>query len=144
MGISMRCPKTGSELRFDLGGLLRLRERVADMVSPEVGEHYRSLKTAFQIPMDERRAFWDRHDDKTCSLVKQRKLSTALLDFLYSPDCEANLDAGSVAEVLEVATSQKMEDDTYYNRTHENAATWQKFLDLLRECVKTNSGLEWY
>lgn len=43
MGLTIKCKKTGREMDVSYSGFNRLRGKIADLVSPKVGKHYRLL-----------------------------------------------------------------------------------------------------
>lgn len=55
MGLTIKCKKTGREMGVSYSGFSRLRKKVAELVSPEVGKHYQALDKIFRMDSSEKR-----------------------------------------------------------------------------------------
>lgn len=144
--MSMTMESSRHKITFGYGGFLRCRMRIACLVSPEVGQHYEGLRNCFNIPIEQRKAFFATYNKKTDKLIENGKLSEELAEFLYAPDCGAELDPKTVQAVLDVINNGKDtgENERYGSVVWSDAATWESFKNLLWDCVFDGTKLTWY
>lgn len=74
MGVTIKCKKTRREMDLGYFGFFELRAKIAELVSPEVGEHYKKLDDIFDIPSPEKERALESYDDETERLVENKAL----------------------------------------------------------------------
>ena len=138
MGVYLYCQKTKHGLSLGTGGFERFRCRVAEQVSPELGEHYKRLRTTFNWTDKD----MDDYDQKTLELLKQTGASIKVFDFLYQSDISGRIRYGACKEILKVL---KDYDDPYIYG-YVGLPGSPRFCDirnLLQECVDNKCNLVW-
>lgn len=141
MSLTMRSNR--HSIDFTMSGFMRCRTRIAELISPEVGAHYRSLQDAFAVPVGGRKVFWGKHDEATERLIREGKLSENIADFLYASDAGANLSPAVAQSVIDVIEGVKEEDAQYGPPNSEHPATWISFKNILWDCVLDKTWLSW-
>lgn len=124
------------------GGFRNLRQKVADLTSPEIGTFYRKLDDAPPFGQ-ERTKFFKQYDkdlqDLNAKLKKEPK-KLRILDFLYQSDCEGKADVWTCRAIWEVI---KDYDDNYcYGYAgRPDCMMWSDFKKIIQGCIETKTQL---
>ena len=128
------------------GGFYRLRMQVAKLVSPEFGEHYKEITDSvlfrhFENPA-EKEAYLDELDQKTEQMIRKRKVSVKVVDFLMQPDTCGSIRYGACKQLLKVIGDY--DDEIRYGYAGKpNCAKFSDFREILKECVEAQSDMLW-
>lgn len=127
-----------------LGGFKSLRQKVADLTSPEIGTFYRKLDDApFFGP--ERKKFFEKYDKELHDLngkFKKEPKKLRILDFLYQSDCEGKADRWTCRAIWEVI--KDYDDDYCYGYAgRPDCMTWSDFKKIIQDCIETKTQLNW-
>ena len=141
MGITIRCEKTHTS--HDLGclGFLNLREKVAELCSPEFGEHYKTLFYIFAVGGDKTK-FYKEFDKKTAELLERKVVSVKVVDFCLQPDCEGKIRYGACKEIYKHI--KDYDDNVCYGYSgRQDCMMFKDFIELVKECYDNKSDLVW-
>lgn len=143
MGITLKCKKTGTNYDMGYFSFLILREKVAELCSPEFGEHYKTLKDApFQNIDNCRTEFFRAFDRKTQELLDSKAVHSEVVDFCLQSDCNGKIQYGACKEIYKHV--KDYDDDYCYGyAASSNAMTFKDFKNLLQECIENKSQLVW-
>lgn len=142
MGLTIKCKKTGREMDVSYSGFFRLRKKVAELVSQEVGEHYQELDEIFKITSSEKESALKSYDDETERMVERKKLPIKIADFLYQSDCDGKIRYGACKEILKVIGDY--DDSIIYGYAgRENPAKFKDFKEILEDCVDNKCFMIW-
>ena len=142
MGLTIKCKKTGREMDVSYSGFFRLRKKVAELVSQEVGEHYQELDEIFKITSSEKESALKSYDDETERMVERKKLPIKIADFLYQSDCDGKIRYGACKEILKVIGDY--DDSIIYGYAgRENPAKFKDFKEILQDCVDNKCFMIW-
>ncbi len=138
MGISLYCIKTGTSYDMGYGGFLRLRAKVAELCSPEFGEHYEQLLH----PRNWGDAFYEEFDKKTDELIATKKVSVRVASFCLQSDCCGKIGYGACKTILDKV--KDYDDDVLYGYCgRPDCFKFKDFKSLLQECVDNKSSMAW-
>lgn len=141
MGISIECKKTHTS--FDLGyfGFMNLREKVAELCSPEFGKHYKTLYFAPAVG-ESRSKFFKDFDRKTSELLEKKVVSPKVVDFCLQSDCNGKIRYGACKEIYKHI--KDYDDDVCYGYAgRTDCMMFKDFVALVKECYDTKSDLIW-
>jgi len=142
MGLTIKCKKTGREMDVSYFGFNRLRTKVAELVSPEVGKHYQMLNGIFNMTSPAKEHALKSYDDETERLVESKVLPIKIADFLYQSDCDGKIRYGACKEILKVIGDY--DDKTIYGYAgRENPAKFRDFKEILQDCVDNKCFMTW-
>lgn len=142
MGLTIKCKKTGREMDVSYSGFRRLRKKVAELVSPEVGKHYQTLDKIFRMDSSEKENAFKSYDDETERLVESEALPIKIADFLYQSDCDGKIRYGACKEILKVIVDY--DDSIIYGYAgRENPAKFKDFKEILQDCVDNKCFMVW-
>lgn len=142
MGLTIKCKKTGREMDVSYSGFSRLRKKVAELVSPEVGKHYQTLDKIFRMDSSEKENAFKLYDDETERLVESEALPIKIADFLYQSDCDGKIRYGACKEILKVIVDY--DDSIIYGYAgRENPAKFKDFKEILQDCVDNKCFMVW-
>ena len=142
MGLTIKCKKTGREMDVSYSGFFRLRKKVAELVSQEVGEHYQELDEIFRITSSEKESALKSYDDETERMIERKELPIKIADFLYQSDCDGKIRYGACKEILKVIGDY--DDSIIYGYAgRENPAKFKDFKEILQDCVENKCFMIW-
>lgn len=142
MGLTIKCKKTGREMDVSYSGFFRLRKKVAELVSQEVGEHYQELDEIFRITSSEKESALKSYDDETERMIERKALPIKIADFLYQSDCDGKIRYGACKEILKVIGDY--DDSIIYGYAgRKNPAKFKDFKEILQNCVDNKCFMIW-
>lgn len=142
MGLTIKCKKTGREMDVSYSGFFRLRKKVAELVSQEVGEHYQELDEIFKITSSEKESALKSYDDETERMIERKKLPIKIADFLYQSDCDGKIRYGACKQILKIIGDY--DDSIIYGYAgRENPAKFKDFKKILQDCVDNKCFMIW-
>lgn len=126
------------------GGFRNLRQKVADLTSPEIGAFYRKLDDApFFGPR--RTEFFEQYDKDLHVLndkLKKEPKKLRILDFLYQSDCEGKADVWTCRAIWEVI--KDYDDDYCYGYAgRPDCMMWSDFKKIIQDCIETKTPMQW-
>lgn len=139
MGVTLSAKRNPSR-SIDLGyfGFSRLRKTVSDLVGEPWKSHYDCLYHREVVTDDFLNAF----DNKTEELIKSKKVSVKVVDFLLQSDTNGAIHYGACKTLLKLIGNY--DDDILYGyAAHKNCAKFKDFKELLQECVEKKCDLIW-
>lgn len=140
--MTIKCKKTGREMDVSYSGFFRLRKKVAELVSQEVGEHYQELDEIFRITSSEKESALKSYDDETERMIERKELPIKIADFLYQSDCDGKIRYGACKEILKVIGDY--DDSIIYGYAgRENPAKFKDFKEILQDCVENKCFMIW-
>ena len=147
MGISLYGIKTGLSYDLGSGGFARLRTKVAELCSPEFGEHYKKLFSSegmnidFEAP-ERKKAFYEEFDRKTLELIKKKKVSIKVVDFCLQSDVCGKIGYGACKIILDKV--KDYDDNVCYGYCgRPDCFMFKDFKKLLQACVDNKKYLIW-
>ncbi len=142
MGLTIKCKKTGREMDVSYSGFFRLRKKVAELVSQEVGKHYQELDEIFRITSSEKESALKSYDDETERMIERKELPIKIADFLYQSDCDGKIRYGACKEILKVIGDY--DDSIIYGYAgRKNPAKFKDFKEILQDCVDNKCFMIW-
>lgn len=142
MGLTIKCKKTGREMDVSYSGFNRLRGKIADLVSPKVGKHYRLLDVISSMTSPAKEHALKSYDDATEKLIESKELSIKIAGFLYQSDCEGKIRYGACKEILKVIGDYN-NGIIYGYAGRENPAKFKDFKEILQDCVDNKCFMVW-
>lgn len=141
MGLTIECKKTGRNYDLSYNSFNRLRERIAELCSPEFGKHYRTLRKTLLSGTDNAR-FFEEFDEKTADLLEKKLVHIKIVDFCLQSDYEGKIHYGTCKKIYRYI--KDCDDDTCYGyAAYPNHMTFENFKSLLLECYENKSDLIW-
>lgn len=125
-------------------GFNNLRQKVADLVGKEFGEHYAKLSNpnVMLLMGKNREEYFKTYNEKTREMVDAGKINVKIANFCYQPDCNGYIRYGACKNILKVISDY---DDNilygYYGRF--DCAKFSDFKEILKDCVETKSDMAW-
>lgn len=142
MGLTIKCKKTGREMDVSYFGFNRLRTKVAELVSPEIGKHYQELDGIFRMNSSEKEKALKSYDNETERLIENKMFPIKIADFLYQSDCDGKIRYGACKEILKVIGDY--DDRIIYGYAgRENPAKFKNFKEILQDCVDNKCFMVW-
>lgn len=135
MGITIGTSKINVDVTCS--GFFRLRSKIAELYSKELGEHYAELSKRNE-EID-----FEAHDRKTESLWEQYdEIGKAVIHFIYQSDCGGKLTPKESRLVLNVMDF--LEDD-HSNYSYVMRPTfYEQIKEIFRESAQNKHVLRWY
>ena len=126
------------------GGFRNLRQKVADLTSPQIGTFYRKLDDAPPFGQ-ERTKFFKKYDEDLQALankLQKEPKKLRILDFLYQSDCEGKAGRLACRAIWEVI---KDYDDNYcYGYAgRPDCMMWSDFKKIIQDCIETKTPMNW-
>lgn len=142
MGVTLKSPNKSIDLGY--GGFMMLRRKVAELTTEDIGEHYKYLSACPIFGQKEVDEFYKNYDAKIATLsAKYNGAYDSILRFLYSSDCEAEIDVSICEEIY--AIIKTYEDDIAYGYCgRKDCATFKDFKAIVKDCIDTNTKMCWY
>lgn len=126
------------------GGFMNLRQKVADLTSPEIGTFYRKLDDAPSCTL-ERAEFFEQYDKDLQALsnkLKKEPKKLRILDFLYQSDCEGKAGVWTCRAIWDVI--KDYDDNYYYGYVgRPDCMMWSDFKQIIQDCIETKTPLRW-
>lgn len=127
------------------GGFMRLRKKVADLTSPEIGAFYRKLFDDEPLSEPESTKFFVQYDKDFLVLnnkLKKEPKKLRILDFLYQSDCEGKVGVRTCRAIWEVI---KDYDDNYcYGYAgRSDCMRWSDFKQIVQDCIESKTPMHW-
>lgn len=147
MGILLYGIKTGLSYDLGAGGFCNLRQKVAELCSPEFGEHYQTLTSPEALCVDlehpeRKEAFYEEFDRKTLELIKKKKVSVKVVDFCLQSDVCGKIGYGACKIILDKV--KDYDDNICYGYCgRPDCFMFKDFKELLQACVDNKSYLVW-
>lgn len=142
MGITLQSKNKSIDLGYM--GFMSLRRKIAELAADDIGEHYKDLVTAPTFNQEKRKSFFEEYDKKTDEIDKKYNGEmNCILHFLYSSDCEAEMDVDVCEKLYEVI--KDYDDDIaygYYGR--KDCATFKDFKDIVKDCIDNKCTMKWW
>ncbi|WP_196602104.1 hypothetical protein [Pectinatus frisingensis] len=129
---------------IDMGyiGFKLLRQKVADLTSKEIGQHYKHLVDGLWLLGQEQKKFFSEYDTKTKELCEQNKEKKGIFNFLYASDCEAKISHQDCKSIYEVIKDH--DDDIAYGYAgRKDCATFKSFKEIVKDCIDKKCYMEW-
>lgn len=126
------------------GGLIRLRQKVADLTSPEIGTLYRKQD---DVPLFEpgRTEFFEQYVKDLQALkakLKKEPKKLRILDFLYQSDCEGKAGVWTCRAIWEVI--KDYDDNFCYGYAgRPDCMMWSDFKKIIQDCIETKTPMHW-
>lgn len=131
---------------IDLGhvGFRNLRTKVAELTAPDIYEHYRKLEQGMFLVGEMKDKFFKDYNAEIQKISEKHSGDKDyILDFLYASDCDGEMDTDHCKLIYEII---KDYDDNicygYYGRP--DCAMFKDFKELVKDCIDTNSPMEWF
>lgn len=142
MGVTISSKNKSIDLGY--GGFMNLRVKVAELINPEIAEHYAKLEEGTFLFGTIKVDFFKRYDEKTKRLDEKYDYKyNAILHFLYASDCEANMGVDVCKGIYEVI--KDYDDDVCYGYCgRSDCAMFKDFKELVKDCIDNNEPMEWY
>lgn len=142
MGVTIMCKKTGREMDMGYFAFDRLRTRVAELVSYDVGVHYHKLNDILKLSGSERGKAARAYDEETGKLIECGNLNPKIADFLYQSDESGRIRYGACKEILKAIGDY--DDDVIYGYAgRANAGTFKDFKAILQDCIDNKCFMVW-
>lgn len=139
MGVTMYCRKTKDSIDLGMGGLLRLRRRVSDLVGEPWASHYRTLTDGSVRQDDE---WYRQFDIHTAELLQAGKIKLKTLDFLLQSDESGRIRYGACKQLLQLIGDY--DDNILYGyAARPDCARFRDFKRLLLQCAEHKCDLVW-
>ena len=142
MGITIQSKNREGDCGY--GGFKSLRQKVADLTSPEIGTFYRKLDDA-PLFGPERIEFFEKYDKDLLFLnnkLRKEPKKLRILDFLYQSDGEGKAGVWTCRAIYEVI--KDYDDDYCYGYAgRPDCMMWSDFKQMVQDCIETKTPLRW-
>lgn len=142
MGVTIRSKNREADCGY--GGFMNLRQKVADLTSPEIGTFYRKLNDA-PLFGPERIEFFEKYDKDLLFLnnkLRKDLKKLRILNFLYQSDCEGKAGVWTCRAIWEVI--KDYDDDYCYGYAgRPDCMMWSDFKQMVQDCIETKTPLRW-
>ena len=132
---------------IDMGylGFRALRTTIAGLCEPDIKKHYDDLTNGMYIfRKEERKKFFKDYDEETERINKKYNYKyNKVLTFLYTSDCNAELDV-DVCKALYEVIKDNDDDKVYGYSGRKDCATFKDFKELVKDCIDNNSKMIWF
>ena len=142
MGVTIMCKKTGRDMYMGYIAFYRLRTKVAELASPEVGAHYRKLNDILRLSGPERGKADRLYDEETEKLIANGTLSSKIAGFLYQSDESGLVRYGACKEILK-AIGDYDSDEIFGYAGRPDAGRFSTFKAILQDCVDNKCSMMW-
>lgn len=135
--------KKGKGIDLGGGGFWNLRTKVAELCSPEFGEHYKTLDDGFRLCGEPRREFFKKFDEETARLIKEKKVHYKVASFCLQPDCDGKVGYGACKIIYEHI--KDYDDDILYGYCgRPDCAMFKDFKEIVKQCIDLKCDLVWH
>lgn len=142
MGVTIDSENCSIDLGY--GGFGNLRTKVAELTAPDIYEHYKKLEDGMFLLGIKRKEFFKRYNAQIQRLSeKYNGEKDNILDFLYASDCNGEMDIEHCKSIYEVI--KDYDDDVCYGyRGRLDCAMFKDFKELVKDCIETNTSMNWF
>lgn len=144
MGLTINSKNHSIDLSYS--GFYRLRKKVAKLTKSDIYEHYKMLNDGSYalIKIKGNEDFFAWYDRKIEELDKKYDGKySEVLEFLYTSDCNGEMDAEHCKSVYEII--KDYDDDICYGyRGRSDCVMFKDFKQLIKDGADTRTGIEWY
>lgn len=131
---------------IDLGGrgFYRLRMKVAELSALDICELYKELKEGMFLVGSERKDFINDYNKKLNKVAsKYNDEKNNVLDFLYTSDCDGEMDVEHCKSLYEVI--KEYDDNILYGYNgRADCATFKDFKEIVKDCIETETAMTWF
>ena len=141
ISISSRCGNLSGIIGY--GGFYRLRRKVAEIYGGAWWKHYERLDNAPFFNFDgEGEQFFEEFDKETERLLKEKKVSEAIVEFCLQPDEQGEINCDACKEIYKCV--KDYDDNLAYGYVaHDDCFRFRDFKLLLKECIDLKCDLIW-
>lgn len=141
MGVTVLCRKTGRSIDLGYFGFKRLRDKVAELYGGVFWDHYQGIDKA-PFMGEARKQYFDAFDKRTEELIREKKVSIKIVDFLLQPDAGGSIHYGACKEILKVIGDY--DDEIHYGYSgRKDCAMFRDFKDILIDCAVHKCDMVW-
>ena len=141
MGVVIESKKGNLAGTLGYGGFYNLRKKVSELYGGVWWEHYKTLDDA-PFFEDERGHFFEEFDRKTECLLKEKKVTEAIVSFCLQPDEQGEINCEACKEIYEYV--KDYDDNIAYGyAAHDDCFRFRDFKLLLKECIDLKCDLIW-
>lgn len=141
MGLTISSPNFSIDM--GCGGFRNLRNKVAELIGKQIGEHYSYLDKEMFLSGLERKKFLDEYNKKLSEIADKYKISHWILDFLYAPDCNAKISFGKCKQIYKVI--ENYDDNILYGYCgRKDCAMFKDFKKIVKDCIDNKCNMEWF
>lgn len=141
MGLSIESKNCAIDIGY--GGFKELRTKVAELTAPDIFEHYVYLNDGMFKMGKDREVFFEKYNKKITELNKKHNGEKSdILDFLYAPDCNWEMDAQHCKAIYTII--KDYDDDIRYGYSgRTDCAMFKDFKKLIKDGMDTGEGIYW-
>lgn len=142
MGITLDSKNCSIDLGYS--GFNNLRTKVAELTAPDIHEHYKKLAEGmFLIGTTKEKFFKDYNAEIQRLSEKYNEEKDNILDFLYASDCDGEMDVEHCKSIYDVI--KDYDDDIRYGYCgRPDCAMFRDFKALVKDCIDTNTPMNWF
>lgn len=130
MGATIRCGNVSIDVPYY--GYHRLKRKVAEFCPEKIKEHFLKFDYTEQLKWTETER--KQYDERTEKLWTENKKYRKIINFLYSPDCDAEFSYGTAKDILKIIGDYDDNSTIYgYAGWGKNAARFSDFKKVLQE-----------
>lgn len=131
-------------LDFGYGGFFNIRKKVAELTSPDVGEHYKKLENSVFLFGKRMDSFFEEYNKKITEISeKHNGKFDEILHFLYSSDCGAKMPY-QVCEKIYAVIKDYDDNICYGYSGRPDCAMFKDFKNLVKDCVDNKCDMGWF
>ena len=141
MGVTIDSENCSIDLGYN--GFNRLRTKVAELTAPDIFEHYMKLEKGMFLTGTMKKEFFKDYNTEIQRLSeKYNEEKDNILDFLYVSDCNGEMDVEHCKSIYDVI--KDYDDDICYGYCgRPDCAMFKDFKELVKDCIDTNSSMNW-
>ena len=147
MGVTIRCQRTGRDIDLPYSSFERLRQLIANRMSPEFGRHYAKLEDYYSglrfLSAEEQKQIWSEYDKKTEALIKNGGISLAIIHFLFLSDCEGTINHQTCWKLYKLLRNENDNMIIGYPGW-EHPSTMGEFKQILLDCNRHKCNMDWH
>lgn len=142
MGVTIESKNYSLDLGY--GGFSCLREKVAELTSEDVYEHYKKLLKGMFLSGEKRERFFEEYNKKITEISdKHNGEYDEILHFIYASDCEAKIPYQICEKIYGVI--KDYDDNICYGYVGRPDCTMFKdFKNLVKDCIDSKCNMEWF
>lgn len=122
----------------------KLRTKIAELVSPEIGEFYKNLVSSYSSPCEERGRIFQKNEKRLKTLELESKAPSEVFDFLYAPTASGSLSPDYCRKLWSVIEPYNDSVTKYGKRNFTEAATFNDFKRIVKTCADKNLRMYWF
>lgn len=142
MGVTIDSKNCSIDLGY--GGFCNLRTKIAELTAPDIFEHYKKLEKGLFLTGTIKAEFFKDYDAEIQRLSeKYNGENDHILDFLYTSDCDGEIDVEHCKSVYDVI--KDYDDDICYGYCgRPDCAMFKDFKEIVKDCIDTNTPMSWF